>query len=127
MEHAPGFLAVVDEARPRVHEVTVAEARELLDADPEARLVDVREDSEWTRGHAVEAAHLGKGVFERDVEAMFPDKSRALVFYCGGGYRSILVADVARRMGYVNVHSLAGGHKAMRAANWPMTPPSDEA
>ncbi len=41
--------------------------------------------------------------------------------YCGGGFRSALTAEVAQRMGYTNVASLAGGYKAMAAAGWPMT------
>ena len=120
MVHTPGFLKVVDEARPRVKELTVEQAREHLARNPNAVLVDVREDEEWRRGHALEAVHLGKGVLERDIEELFPAPGTELILYCGGGYRSILAADVARRMGYGNVSSLAGGYKAMLAANWPM-------
>jgi rhodanese-related sulfurtransferase len=40
--------------------------------------------------------------------------------YCGGGYRSILTASVAQKMGYTNVLSLKGGYKALVAAGWPM-------
>ena len=83
-------------------------------------LVDVREDREWDKQHASEAVHLGKGVLERDIENMFPDKSTELIMYCGGGYRSALTAEVAQRMGYQNVHSLVGGYKALLKADWPM-------
>jgi rhodanese-related sulfurtransferase len=76
----------------------------------------VREDSEWTQGRAAQAVHLGKGILERDIEMMFPDKSQELIMYCGGGYRSALTADVAQRMGYSNVYSLHGGYKALVAA-----------
>lgn len=112
---------MVNEARPRVKEVTVEEARERLARNPNAAIVDVREDSEWQRGHAVEAVHIGKGVLERDLEKLFPDPDTELILYCGGGYRSILAADAAVRMGYRNVMSLAGGYKAMLAVQWPMT------
>lgn len=121
MEHAPGFLKVVNEARPRVKELTVAEARARLRANPEAVLLDVREDHEWSEQHAAEALHLGKGVFERDLERVVPQPDTEIICYCGGGYRSILTADAARRMGYRNVASLAGGYRAMLAAEWPMT------
>lgn len=121
MKHSPGFLKVVDEAKARVHEVTVAEARARLAANPKAVLIDVREESEWAAQHAAEAQHLGKGILERDLETRFPDPSTELILYCGGGFRSALAADVAQRMGYTAVYSLAGGFRSMNEAGWPMT------
>lgn len=121
MKHSPGFLKVVDEAKSRVREVTVAEARARLAANPKAVLIDVREESEWAAGHAVEAQHLGKGILERDLETRFPEPGTELILYCGGGFRSALSADVAQRMGYTAVFSLAGGFRAMNEAGWPLT------
>jgi rhodanese-related sulfurtransferase len=120
MEHAPGFLKLVNEVRPRIKELSVAQARERLANSPKAVLVDIREDREWEAGHAVEAVHLGKGVLERDLEKKFPDPNTELILYCGGGYRSALAAEVAQRMGYRNVYSLIGGYKGMLEAQWPM-------
>ena len=120
MEHSAGFLKVVNEARPRVKELTIEQMRERLAANPKAVLMDVREDLEWQNGHPKEAVHLGKGVFERDIEKLFPDPQTEIIMYCGGGYRSVLTCDVARRMGYKNVSSVIGGYKALVAANWPL-------
>ena len=120
MDHSPGFLKLVAEAKSRVHEITVAEARARLTANPDAVLLDVREDSEWNAGHAVEAKHLGKGILERDLEKMFPDNGTEIIMYCGGGYRSALTCDAAQRMNYHNVHSLIGGFRGMVAAGWPV-------
>jgi rhodanese-related sulfurtransferase len=120
MEHSAGFLKIVNEVRPRVTEISLAEARERLGKNPKAVLVDVREDTEWSNAHAAGAVHLGKGVLERDIERTFPDPATEIILYCGGGYRSALAADMARRMGYSRVFSLAGGYRAMVAANWKM-------
>lgn len=120
MDHAPGFLKVVNEARPRIKEITLEEARARLARNPAAILIDVREDSEWAAGRAAEAKHLGKGVLERDIEKQFPDPNTEMIMYCGGGYRSALTCEVAQRMGYRNVASLMGGYKAMVQAGWPM-------
>jgi rhodanese-related sulfurtransferase len=120
MDHSPGFLSVVNEARLRVREITLEQARERLAANPRAVLLDVREDSEWQKGHAAEARHLGKGILERDLETTFPDPNTELLMYCGGGYRSVLTADVAQRMGYRNVFSIIGGYKALVQNSWPM-------
>lgn len=121
MEHSSGFLKVVNEARAKVREITIEQARERLAKNPKAVLLDVREDSEWQKSHAAQAQHLGKGVLERDIEKMFPDMNTEIIMYCGGGYRSALTAEVAQRMGYKNVVSLIGGYKGLAQANWPMT------
>ena len=121
MDHAPGFLKLVNEVRPKVKEVTIDELRERLSQNPNAVLVDVREDTEWANGHATQAIHLGKGVLERDIEKAIPDPNREVIMYCGGGFRSVLTADVAKRMGYRNVASLIGGYKALVQGNWPMS------
>ena len=121
MQHSPGFLKLVNEARSRVKETTVEEARERLARNPKAVLMDVREDGEWRAGHAAQAVHLGKGILERDLEKTVPDTGTEIIMYCGGGYRSALTADAAQRMGYRNVYSLIGGYKGLLAGNWPVT------
>jgi rhodanese-related sulfurtransferase len=82
--------------------------------------MDVREDHEWEKEHAQEAIHLGKGILERDLEKVVPDPNKEIIMYCGGGYRSVLTASVAQKMGYRNVASLQGGFRAMIAGHWPM-------
>jgi len=120
MDHSPGFLKLVNDARPHVQEITIDQARERLKKNPQAVLLDVREDNEWQKDHAAEAVHLGKGILERDLEKMFPDTNREIIIYCGGGFRSVLTAEVAQKMGYRNVHSLIGGYKGLVNAGWPM-------
>jgi rhodanese-related sulfurtransferase len=120
VKHNPGFLKLVDEARARVKECTVAEAKARLDRGEVLYFLDVREDAEFARDHAKGARHLGKGIIERDVETYIPNKEEAILLYCGGGYRSILVADALQRMGYVNVVSMDGGIKGWRDAGYPI-------
>ena len=120
MVHSPGFLKLVNEARPQVKEISIDEARERLAKNPQAVLLDVREDNEWEKEHAVQAVHLGKGILERDLEAKFPDPNREIIMYCGGGYRSVLTAEAAQKMGYRNVYSLQGGYRGLVQAGWPM-------
>ena len=118
MEHSEGFLKIVGDARARVREIDVAAALERVRAG--ARLIDVREDNEWERGRAAGAEHIGRGVIERDIERAAPDRDAELILYCGGGYRSALACDNLQRMGYTNVHSLAGGWRAWEEAAAPV-------
>src|SRR6476660_6156808 len=120
MKHSEGFLKVVNDAKSRIREVTVAETKQRLQANTAAKLIDVREDNEWQVSHAAGAEHLGKGIIERDIEATVPDKATELILYCGGGYRSALAADVLQQMGYTNVWSMAGGWKAWRDSGAPI-------
>ena len=120
MKHSEGFLKIVNDAKTRIQEVTVADTRDRVAANPDARLIDVREDDEWRAGHAAGAEHLGKGIIERDIEATAPNKSTELILYCGGGYRSALAADVLQEMGYTNVWSMAGGWKAWQDSGAPV-------
>jgi rhodanese-related sulfurtransferase len=118
-QHSPGFLALVEEAKTRVRELTVAQTLKAVNGGS-ARLIDVREDSEWAAGHAKGADHLGKGIIERDIETLVPDKDAELILYCGGGYRAALAADSLQKMGYTNVASMAGGWRAWLEANGPI-------
>jgi rhodanese-related sulfurtransferase len=120
MRHAPKFLALVTEARRNVRETDVHKVRERQQKGEPFLLIDVREESEWAKGHLPGAAHLGKGVIERDIEAAVPDMGREIVLYCGGGFRSVLAADSLRKMGYTNVISMDGGFRGWTEAGFPV-------
>ena len=119
MHHSPGFLSLANEAKKHISEISVAEARAKLAANPKIVLMDVREDHEWSAGHAIEAVHLGKGILERDLETKFPDPTTEILMYCGGGFRSAMTCEAAQKLGYRNVHSIIGGWRAMTQAGWP--------
>lgn len=119
-QHAPGFLKLVQDARSRVKECTVADVSGRLAAGEVFTLVDVREESEFAAGHIPGAVHIGKGVIERDIEAKVPDPATPLVLYCGGGFRSALAADVLQQMGYTHVVSMDGGWRGWTDAGLPV-------
>ena len=118
-QHAPGFLKLAADAKSRVRECTVEDVKRRLAAGDRFLLVDVREESEYAAGHAAGAVHMSRGVIERDIEAKVPDPTTPLVLYCGGGFRSALVADNLQKMGYTNVISMDGGWRAWLAAGMP--------
>lgn len=120
MQHNPEFLKLVEQAKQRVKECSVAEVQARLARGEQFHFIDVREDHEFWIDHAAGARHLGKGIIERDIETEIPDKQVSIVLYCGGGYRSALVADTLQQMGYTNVMSMAGGIKAWRDAGFPL-------
>jgi rhodanese-related sulfurtransferase len=120
MKHSEAFERICADARSRVREISVEEVKRKLDAGQRFRFIDVREDHEWQQDHAAGAEHLGRGIIERDIETVAPDKEAEIILYCGGGYRSALAADNLQRMGYRQVYSMAGGIRAWREAGYPM-------
>ena len=120
MKHSPGFLALVTDARQRVKECTIADVRARLERGERFHFIDVREDSEFAVDRAAGARHIGRGVLERDIEMLIPQKDAPIVLYCGGGYRSALSADNLQKMGYTNVISMDGGIRAWREAGYPI-------
>ncbi len=120
MKHNPGFLKLVEDAKRRIKECTIAEVKAKLDRGERFHFIDVREDHEFAKDHAKGARHLGRGILERDIETVIPDKQAEIILYCGGGFRSALAADSLRRMGYTNVISMEGGISAWREAGYPM-------
>jgi rhodanese-related sulfurtransferase len=119
MKHSPAFLKLVEDAKMRIRETNIHEVKERLDAGDKFILVDVREESEWARGHLPGAVHLGKGIIERDIEQRVLDKNQPLVLYCGGGFRSALAADNLQKMGYTDVLSMDGGWRGWTEAGYP--------
>jgi len=119
MVHSPQFLKLVNESKARVKETNVADVKRRVDTGEKLQLVDVREDHEWAQGHVPGAMHLGRGIIERDIETKVPRTDTKLILYCGGGFRSALVADNLQKMGYTNVESMDGGWKGWIAAGLP--------
>jgi rhodanese-related sulfurtransferase len=112
--HSPEFLALVNDARSRIRQIDTAGYLKMRASGEPHLLVDTREESEFAAGHVKGAMHLSKGIIERDIVDKVPDKSTTLVLYCGGGYRSALVADNLQKMGYGNAISLDGGWRALK-------------
>ncbi|MGA3327658.1 MAG: rhodanese-like domain-containing protein [Terriglobia bacterium] len=119
MKHAPAFLKLVDDAKSRIRETNAKEVKQRLDAQESFTLIDVREESEWAKGHLPGAVHLCKGIIERDIEHAVPGKATPIVLYCGGGYRSALAADNLQKMGYTDVISMDGGWRGWTEAGFP--------
>ena len=119
MKHAPGFLELVDDAKSRIRQTSAQEVKKRLDAKERFTLIDVREENEWAKGHLPGAVHMCKGIIERDIENAVPIKGTPMVLYCGGGFRSVLVADNLQKMGYISVLSMDGGWRGWMDAGYP--------
>ena len=124
MGHNPGFQKLVDTVKARIRECSVEDVMSRMEQGRMFYFIDVREDHEFAQGYAKGAIHLGRGILERDIETLIPDRDAEIILYCGGGYRSALSSANLQDMGYSRVWSLAGGIKAWRQAGYEIIPGS---
>ncbi|MCA9467298.1 MAG: hypothetical protein KC643_17890, partial [Nitrospira sp.] len=75
MKHNPAFIQLVEEVRNRVRECSLETMRTMLAQNDSMPVIDVREDREVRKGIIPGAIHIGRGVLERDIESMIPDKN----------------------------------------------------
>lgn len=119
-EHSRRFLTIVNDAKRRIRETNVEEVKDKLDRGDKFHLVDVREESEWNKGHIPNAMYIGKGVIERDIEEKINNTETEIILYCGGGFRSALAADNLQKMDYTNISSMDGGYSGWLKAGYPI-------
>ncbi len=119
MAHSDGFLKQVNAAKEMIKETNCDDVFNRLQNGETLQLIDVREDKEWDAGKIKGSVHIGKGVIERDIEKMYPDKSTELILYCGGGFRSAIAAKSLTEMGYTKAISMDGGIKVWREKDYP--------
>jgi len=121
MQHSPGFLKLVQATRANIVECGIEDLKKVVDARKSGTLViDTREDHEWAQGHIPGAIHLSKGIIERDIEKTVPNLQTPLYLYCGGGFRSALVAENLKKMGYTHCISVDGGFRAWKENGYPI-------
>ncbi|RDK85480.1 MBL fold metallo-hydrolase [Marinirhabdus gelatinilytica] len=84
-----------------------------------APVFDVRKDSEWDNAHIPSATHTSLEHINKHLEA-FPEEGSFYV-HCAGGYRSVIAASILKARGIHNVIDVAGGFKAIKEANIPVT------
>ena len=118
---------LVAEAKAHIHEVDLDRAEAAIrDADV---LLDVREADEFHAGHIPGALNIPRGVLEFKLgnSPELAERGLDIVLYCKTGGRAALAARTLKEMGYLEVHSIAGGFDAWEAAGKPVAKPSQPA
>ena len=118
---------IVAEARQTIPEVTVAQAKEELDQG-QIGLLDVREPSEWDKGHIPGAVLAPRGMLEWYADPTTPyakpeittKQDSRIIVQCASGGRSLLAAETLKSMGYTNVVNMAGGFNEWSKQGFPV-------
>ena len=99
--------------------VTTLEATHLINRE-DAVVIDVREASEYAKGHILGARGVPLAELERRVTELAKFKSRPVILACESGGRSSNAIGILRRNGFTNVHNLVGGVAAWQQAGLPV-------
>lgn len=113
------YQELLADAKARIRETPLAEARKLLDDKAPVVFLDVREPNEYNLGRVPGAVFIPRGRLESDVEARVPRDAR-VVIYCANANRSAFAADTLHQMGYKDATSMAQGWNAWVAAGGPV-------
>lgn len=99
--------------------LTPAGAVQLINRE-KAVVIDVCEPAEYQAGHVSGAKSIPLNELEAKLPGAVKNKATPLVLVCASGMRSSRAVAIARKLGYENAQSLAGGLKSWRDANLPV-------
>jgi sulfur-carrier protein adenylyltransferase/sulfurtransferase len=102
-------------------EIDAPGARELLEREEGALLVDVRGEDEWANGYIPGAVLVPLRDLPERIEEVAPDRSQTVVLYCAVGARSLRAAEAMRELGYARPVSIAGGIVDWMTRGYPST------
>lgn len=121
---AIGYKQLLAEADAEVSSLAIEEAAARLE-DPGLVFVDIRDPRELERDGLIPGAkHAPRGMLEFWIDPESPyhkdwfASDQTFLFYCASGWRSLLAAQIAQRMG-LKVASLRGGFGDWRRADLP--------
>ena len=92
-----------------IRKLGFSQAKALLDARPDAVLLDVRDEAEFLAGHAEGAVLLPEEeISAGTAAAAIPQKTSPVLVYCRTGRRSAGAARALEALGYTAVYDLGG-------------------
>jgi rhodanese-related sulfurtransferase len=90
--------------------ISAKTAKEMMDGDKSAIVLDVRTPAEFKERHIAGAALLPLADIDilKKVVDVLPDKEAVILIYCRRGNRSKAAAEKLAAMGYVNIYEFGG-------------------
>jgi len=116
---------LANEAAARIDEVMPWDVPELLDAQPDALLLDIRERDEYATAHVAGSLNVPRGILESAAEWGFPEtepelvtaRDRPVIILCRSGKRSAFAAETLKALGFTKVFSVKLGIKGWNDAD----------
>ncbi len=108
------FQNYLNAIKGEIEEIDTTLLHEKLTENPDAIVIDVREETEYSQGFIAGATWISRGFLEIRIEEAVPKKDTQVILYCAGGTRSALAAKALKEMGYSNLLSVKGGFGAWK-------------
>jgi rhodanese-related sulfurtransferase len=128
-----GYKKMLADAEREVEALTADQAK-ALHGRADVVFVDIRDPREREReGKMPGAFSCTRGMLEFWVDPDSPyhkpifAEDKTFVFFCAGGWRSLLAAQTAQQMGLKPVAHLKGGFSEWKKAGAPVEPPTEKA
>jgi hydroxyacylglutathione hydrolase len=103
-----------------VPQISVAELNELLQAEPDLQVLDVRRPAEYESGHVPRAHAEPLSGLSGKVASLPLDPSKQVAVICAGGYRSSAATSILQQHGFSNLLNVTGGTGAWVKAGYPV-------
>lgn len=85
--------------------------------EKEAKIIDIRKESEYGAEHILDAYNKPLAYINEWIRQL--DPSQHFYMYCGSGYRSTMAASILQARGYRNFTEIEGGFKAIASTAVP--------
>jgi len=86
------------------------EARDFIQAHPDTQVLDVRSKGEFEGGALPDAIHISIGDSEFQQKVGRLDKTKPVLVYCAGGFRSRKAVPVLKALGFADIRHLHRGY-----------------
>jgi len=101
--------------------LTATNAIRLINNNDDALILDVRESSDFSKGHIKGAKNLPLSAFKDRLDGLKQDKNAVVLAYCNSGASSTRACRLLTQAGFANVHNIAGGINGWLEAKLPVT------
>lgn len=104
-----------------IKKITHQQATLLMNRD-EAKVIDVRSNDEFKKGHIISATHLPLSqIKNNELGNLEKEKDSPIIVVCNTGMTSSQACQMLHKAGFSNIHNLQGGVAEWRNANLPLT------
>lgn len=93
--------------------------QDALTSNPEAKVVDVRKESEYHSEHILSAENFPLSNINNHLSDL-PTENDFFI-HCAGGYRSVIASSILKSRGIHNLIDIAGGYKAIKETDIQVT------
>lgn len=124
------LMKPVTAEEPAYQNISVQQAKHMIEYNENIVILDVRNQSEYNLGHLCNAMLVPLSLLDNaslgwlqtiNGSAVRPNVNDTIVVYCLGGSRSEVACEMLANRGFTNVYNMLGGIDAWMSADYPIS------